>query len=354
MKWMRRLRCFFTLRNPLGFYYRNYEGWKEVSTSYLDDLESDEDYLLLSSSPSTNDEIAPSETINQPENSLDGIDQEISVKSPKLSMKSGFNGEDVNDSQSCSQSAVILVEKPFMSRNVWIFLRLVLQSLSLSFAISFSLSMPALLQLIPLDLRLSFINFLKPLSFVLDPLVMLYHGLRGISRIFQGYDPTWIYVMVEQVIRQLRSYFPMLPSLPERDDSWQWQSPANEIDKPQLSSHHQILLAKLHRIIPNQWIDLFLLWLLTAIPMFFFLSYRLRNQILELMPENGYLKRLRRLGSTMQDCLGLSIVGVKKNRVAVEDSLQGRFLRILRIFSKFGLLLAILIPALLGMLLAVI
>ena len=350
MPWRTKIRCFFAFKVPLSFYRRNYDGWEEISVDSLADWSRHEGCLLLSSLPEEEKDISDGDkqskflSESKSRNSLEKMDLPLVKEENQVE-------HDILKSLT-KHSAVMLREKPFLKRTGLVLLRLFFQSFGLSFAISFSLSMPALLQLIPLELKLSLIALMSPLSFVFDPLVQFYSILMEISRYIQGYDPTWIYVLAEQWFRALMNTIPFLPNLPERKISWQWQTPPGDMDRPQVAPQHQLILGKLHQLIPNQWLNLFLLWLLIAVPLFFFLSYRLSRQVIELMPEKGYLNRVRKLRKTMEDCKGITIVGVKKNRLVDETSGQWKFFKMLRFLSRYGMIFSFVFPILLGILFA--
>lgn len=339
MGWMAKIRCFFTFKNPLSFYRRNYESWEVVPPDSVQELEESGDYIILRPDKE--------EDGNSPE---EGDSTRVNEENHDSSTRNEVDDEknDVSD----HSPMVVLIEKPFIKRNGFTLLRLAFQSFGLSLAISFSLSFPALLQLIPLDLRLAFVDWLRPFSFILNPVVELYRVLRQISVYIQGYDPTWLYVMAEGLFRRLMNAVPFLPKLPDRPISWDWESPAGEIDKPELAPQHRRMLGILHRIVPNQWVNLALLWLFTAIPLFFLLSSRLGRQMIELMPEKVYLKRLQGLNKVLNDCKAVSIVAVRKNRMHDESGRYGQVLKALRFLSRYGIIFAFVLPVFLGIVLA--
>ena len=247
---------------------------------------------------------------------------------------------------------IIFRERSFWYRNRLFFVRLILQSLAISFAFSFAFSLPLLLQLIPLNIRLDFPNLLLPLKFILDPLVGLYYSLKPIIDIFQSYNPLLLYLIPGAIFsffnKMMTGLCPVgIECLGPPKESFSLPINANDPDIPTFSSI-QSFIANRMDVFNDPYITTLLVFVLTLVPSFFFLCGTIKKNIIECIPEKKFRQKMKTIQISIAKNQQLFLKGVKYNRFLRPNSIV---LRLLRFFGTYGPVLGVITPILIGFLL---
>ncbi|MHA2365177.1 MAG: hypothetical protein ACXAC7_14555 [Candidatus Hodarchaeales archaeon] len=249
--------------------------------------------------------------------------------------------------------AFSLIERPFLKRNAGYFAKLIGQTLLTTFAFTFAFSFPLFLQLIPIDIRIDLSSLLKPLEPLLTPITEFFNSLQWLFDFFANWNPLQLYMIPLYLMNLVDSLTGgcslSLDCILGGTDEYEWDENSDP-DRPKFSGVQAHFMSKFDKLLDNPLMAIGIIYILISIPTFLFLCRGLVSQIIELLPEEKYQQYVYTFRTHYARYDKKLLTGTKYNRIGSEKLDKMKGLKFLFFISRFGTIIGIVLPILIGFL----